>query len=274
MITGVSGGEFSIRGRVQAYDAKTGKHVWRFYTVPGPGEIGHDTWPANNDAWQHGGAPVWQTPAVDPELGLLYFSTGNASPDLDGAERAGDNLFAASIVALDAKTGQVPLALPAGAPRHLGLRRPEPGRAVRRRGRRRAAPGASREAEQDRLGLHARPRDRQAALSRSRRSRCRRPPSQKTAKTQPIPSYPPFIPHTPSSQAFRRDRRADEEERQGRRRSEGHARDADLHAVRQRGGRHHAGPPGRDELAADRATTRRRRCSTSARSRGVVRLHA
>jgi quinohemoprotein ethanol dehydrogenase len=105
VITGVSGGEFSIRGRVQAYDAKTGKEVWRFYTIPGPGEVGHDSWPQGTNAWEHGGAPVWQTPAVDPELGLLYFSTGNASPDLDGSRRAGDNLFAASIVAVDAKTG-------------------------------------------------------------------------------------------------------------------------------------------------------------------------
>jgi alcohol dehydrogenase (cytochrome c) len=104
--TGISGGEFSIRGRVQAYDAKTGEEVWRFHTVPGPGEKGHETWPQGNDAWEHGGAPVWQTPAVDPELGLMYFSTGNASPDLDGSRRAGDNLFAASIVAVDAKTGE------------------------------------------------------------------------------------------------------------------------------------------------------------------------
>ena len=104
--TGISGGEFSIRGRVQAYDAKTGKEVWRFNTVPGPGEVGHDSWPKDNNAWKHGGAPVWQTPAVDPELGLMYFSTGNASPDLDGSRRAGDNLFAASIVAVDAKTGK------------------------------------------------------------------------------------------------------------------------------------------------------------------------
>jgi alcohol dehydrogenase (cytochrome c) len=106
VITGVSGGEFSIRGRLQAYDAKTGKLVWRFHTVPAPGETGHDSWPQNNDSWRHGGAPIWQTPAVDPELGLLYFSTGNASPDLDGSRRAGDNLFTASIVAVDAKTGE------------------------------------------------------------------------------------------------------------------------------------------------------------------------
>ena len=106
VVTGISGGEFGVRGSVTAYDAETGKLVWRFYTIPGPGQIGHDTWPQDNDAWKHGGAPVWQTPAVDPKLGLLYFSTGNTSPDFDGSSRKGDNLFANSIVALDAKTGQ------------------------------------------------------------------------------------------------------------------------------------------------------------------------
>ena len=106
VVTGLSGGEFGIRGRVTAYDAETGKEAWRFYTVPGPGETGHETWPQDNDAWKHGGAPVWQTPAVDPELGLLYFSTGNTAPDFDGSSRAGDNLFANSIVAVDAKTGE------------------------------------------------------------------------------------------------------------------------------------------------------------------------
>jgi len=106
VVTGMSGGEFGIRGRVTAYHADTGKEAWRFYTVPGPGETGHETWPQDTDAWKHGGAPVWQTPAVDPGLGLLYFSTGNTSPDFDGSSRAGDNLFANSIVALDAKTGE------------------------------------------------------------------------------------------------------------------------------------------------------------------------
>jgi quinohemoprotein ethanol dehydrogenase len=103
---GASGGEYLIRGRVNAYDAKNGKQDWRFYTIPGPGQVGHDTWPASNDSWKRGGAPVWQTPAVDPKLGLLYFSTGNAAPDADGRKRAGDNLFASSIVALDAATGK------------------------------------------------------------------------------------------------------------------------------------------------------------------------
>lgn len=106
VITGFAGGEVGIRGRIKAFDAKTGRLLWTFYTVPGPGEFGHDTWPADNDAWKYGGAPIWQTPAVDPALGLLYFSTGNAGPDYNGGQRAGDNLFTVSIVALEAKTGR------------------------------------------------------------------------------------------------------------------------------------------------------------------------
>jgi alcohol dehydrogenase (cytochrome c) len=105
VVTGISGGEFGIRGRVTAYDANTGKERWRFYTIPGPGQVGHDTWPADPKIWQHGGAPVWQTPALDPKLGLLYFSTGNAANDLDGSKRPGKNLFTSSIVAIDAHTG-------------------------------------------------------------------------------------------------------------------------------------------------------------------------
>ena len=73
---------------------------------PGPGETGHDTWPADNEVWKFGGATVWQTPAVDPELGLLYFATGNPGPDFNGAVRAGDNLFSVSIVAVDVATGE------------------------------------------------------------------------------------------------------------------------------------------------------------------------
>jgi quinohemoprotein ethanol dehydrogenase len=106
VVTGFAGAEFGIRGRVKAYDAATGKLAWTFYTIPGPGEVGHDTWPRDNDVWQHGGASVWQTPALDPDLGLLYFSTGNPGPDFNGAVRAGDNLFSASIVAVEAKTGR------------------------------------------------------------------------------------------------------------------------------------------------------------------------
>jgi len=105
VVTGFAGGERGIRGRVKAFDARTGELVWTFYTIPGPGEVGHDTWPQDNEIWQDGGAPVWQTPAIDPELGLIYFSTGNPGPDYNGSVRRGDNLFSASIVAIDAKTG-------------------------------------------------------------------------------------------------------------------------------------------------------------------------
>ena len=106
VITGVAGGELGVRGRVKAFDARNGKLLWTFYTVPAPGEPGNETWPQGSDAWQRGGGTVWQTPAVDRELGLLYFSTGNPGPDFNGAVRAGDNLYTASIVALEARTGK------------------------------------------------------------------------------------------------------------------------------------------------------------------------
>ena len=106
VIVGFTGGEYAVRGRISAYDAKSGRRIWNFYTVPGPGEIGHATWPRDNDAWKYGGAPVWQTPSVDPELGMIYFTTGNAAPDLNGAIREGDNLFTVSLVALDVNSGQ------------------------------------------------------------------------------------------------------------------------------------------------------------------------
>jgi quinohemoprotein ethanol dehydrogenase len=106
VITGFGGGEHATRGRMKAFDAKTGKLVWTFHTIPGPGEFGHDSWPADNEAWKNGGAPIWNTPAVDPQLGVLYFSTGNAWPDFNGSGRKGDNLFTVSIVALDVKTGK------------------------------------------------------------------------------------------------------------------------------------------------------------------------
>ncbi|HUN26878.1 MAG TPA: PQQ-binding-like beta-propeller repeat protein [Steroidobacteraceae bacterium] len=106
VITGFAGSDMGTRGRIKAYDASTGALRWTFYTVPGPGEFGHDTWPKNSAVWKYGGAAIWQTPAVDPALGLIYFSTANPGPVLDGAVRAGDNLFSVSIVALDVKTGR------------------------------------------------------------------------------------------------------------------------------------------------------------------------
>ncbi|MEY4762685.1 MAG: hypothetical protein RLZZ200_2541, partial [Pseudomonadota bacterium] len=106
VLIGVNGGEMGTRGKLRAYDARNGALVWTFHTVPGPGEKGHDSWPKDTDAWKRGGASIWQTPAIDPELGLVYFSTANPGPDLNGSVREGDNLFANSIVALDVRTGR------------------------------------------------------------------------------------------------------------------------------------------------------------------------
>ncbi|HZL94106.1 MAG TPA: PQQ-binding-like beta-propeller repeat protein, partial [Vicinamibacterales bacterium] len=106
IIIGFAGGDRGTRSRVKAYDARDGRLIWTFYTIPGPGEPGHDTWPKDNDAWKYGGAAIWQTPAVDLDLGLLYFSTGNAAPDYNGAFRAGDNLYAASMLAIELATGK------------------------------------------------------------------------------------------------------------------------------------------------------------------------
>jgi quinohemoprotein ethanol dehydrogenase len=106
VIVGFAGGDRGTRGRLKAYDAKDGRLIWTFYTIPGPGEPGHETWPKDNDSWKYGGAAIWQTPAVDIELGLVYFSTGNAAPDYNGAFRAGDNLYAASMLAIELATGK------------------------------------------------------------------------------------------------------------------------------------------------------------------------
>jgi PQQ-dependent dehydrogenase (methanol/ethanol family) len=103
---GVVGADLGTRSFVEAMDAETGKSVWRFYTIPAPGEPGGDSWPQGTDAYKHGGGAIWQAPAYDPDLGLIYFSTGNAGPDWDGSVRAGANKWAASIVAIDADTGK------------------------------------------------------------------------------------------------------------------------------------------------------------------------
>jgi alcohol dehydrogenase (cytochrome c) len=106
VIVGSSGGENPTRGFIQAFDAKTGKRLWRFYTIPNPGEKGSETWPSP-DAAIRGGAAAWVTGTYDPELNLVYYGTGNPNPDYYGDERKGDNLYTCSIVALDADTGQL-----------------------------------------------------------------------------------------------------------------------------------------------------------------------
>jgi alcohol dehydrogenase (cytochrome c) len=104
IIVGVAGGEYGIRGFVDAYDPATGKRLWRFYAVPGPGEFGHDTW--EGDSWQRGGGPTWLTGSYDPNLDILYWGVGNPGPDMDAEVRKGDNLFTCAVLALDASTGR------------------------------------------------------------------------------------------------------------------------------------------------------------------------
>jgi alcohol dehydrogenase (cytochrome c) len=105
VLVGVSGGETGIRGFVDAYDAKTGKRAWRFYTVPGPGEPGNDSWPG--DSWKTGGGSTWVTGSYDPETNVVYWGIGNPGPDWNPDSRRGDNLYTCSLVALDGDTGKL-----------------------------------------------------------------------------------------------------------------------------------------------------------------------
>ena len=105
VISGIAGGEYGIRGFLDAYDAKTGELAWRFYTIPGEGEPHNDTW--EDDSWKTGGAPTWITGAYDPDLNLVYWGTGNPGPDWNGEAREGDNLYSDSVIALDADTGEL-----------------------------------------------------------------------------------------------------------------------------------------------------------------------
>jgi alcohol dehydrogenase (cytochrome c) len=129
VIVGVSGAEYGIRGFVTAYDAGTGRRIWRFYTIPSPAEGGWwGKWSATDpfgtdlhrdlareradsaryaDTWRTGGGSVWQAPAIDRELGLVIFAVGNPSPDLDGSIRPGDNLYTGSVVAVDLESGKL-----------------------------------------------------------------------------------------------------------------------------------------------------------------------
>ena len=107
VFAGLANGDWGLRGRVVALDAKTGRQVWRFFVVPGPGEAGHETWPHDSDVWKLGGGGVWLVGALDADLGMVCFVTGNAVPQTGGEIRAGDNLFTACILALDIKTGKL-----------------------------------------------------------------------------------------------------------------------------------------------------------------------
>jgi len=112
LFAALANGDWAFRGKVVALDANTGKLLWEFWTIPGPGEPGSDTWPAQRDPkykdiWKQGGAGIWHPPTFDADLGLVYVNTGNAVPMFGGMARKGDNLYTASILALDMKTGKL-----------------------------------------------------------------------------------------------------------------------------------------------------------------------
>jgi alcohol dehydrogenase (cytochrome c) len=105
IVTGVTGGDSAHRGYLNAFDAKTGRHRWRFWTIPGPGEPGNETW--KGDSWKYGGGSTWITGTYDAELDLVYWGVGNPAADFYGEGRKGDNLYTESVVALDADTGKL-----------------------------------------------------------------------------------------------------------------------------------------------------------------------
>lgn len=105
VIVGTSGGDDGVRGFVAAFDATTGKLAWRFWTIPGPGEFGSESWPG--DLYLHGGGTAWMPGTYDPETGTLFWTTSNASPDFDGSVRPGDDLYTSCVLALDADTGKL-----------------------------------------------------------------------------------------------------------------------------------------------------------------------
>ena len=106
VFVGIANGDSGGQGRVVALDAATGEKLWTFFVVPRPGEPGHETWPQDSEVWRLGGGGVWLVGAVDPDLGMVYFVTGNPVPMYGGEIRAGDNLFTASVIALDMETGE------------------------------------------------------------------------------------------------------------------------------------------------------------------------
>ncbi len=106
VIVGSSGAEYGVRGHIDAFDMDTGRHVWRRYNVPKPGETGSETW-GRDEAWARGGGSAWVTGTYDPELNTVYWGTGNPGPDFDGSVRPGNNLYTCSVVAFDPDTGKL-----------------------------------------------------------------------------------------------------------------------------------------------------------------------
>lgn len=108
VIVGPAGGEYGIRGFIAAYDVATGDELWRFNTIPGPGDAGFETWEdPEQEAWKIGGGSIWTTGTYDPELNLMYWGVGNPAPDWNGDSRPGDNLYTESVVALNPDTGEL-----------------------------------------------------------------------------------------------------------------------------------------------------------------------
>ena len=108
VIVGPAGGEYGIRGFIAAFDVNTGEELWRFHTVPGPGEPGFESWEdPEQEAWKTGGGSIWQTGSYDAQLNLTYWGVGNPGPDWNGDSRPGDNLYTESVVALNPDTGEL-----------------------------------------------------------------------------------------------------------------------------------------------------------------------
>ena len=160
--SGITGGEYGVRGRLTALDAKTGKILWRFYTLPAPGDVGGDTWPAGTDHYMHGGASIWNTPALDPRAWADLLLGRQLRAGLRRVDARGRQSVLRVRRRGECQDRPIRLALPGGAPRHLGLRRGEPGGAVRHRHQRPAAQGHC-PGRTHRLGLYTRPHQRQAA---------------------------------------------------------------------------------------------------------------
>src|SRR5271168_3054962 len=106
-IVGAAGGEFGIRGYIEATNLNTGKAAWRTYTIPGTGEPGNETWKDGKERWKHGGGSIWETATYDPESDTFYQGIGNAGPDYDIAYRPGDNKWAASVLAMGPNDGKI-----------------------------------------------------------------------------------------------------------------------------------------------------------------------
>lgn len=106
IVVGVAGGDFGVRGFLASFSASDGSLQWKFYTVPAPGQTGHETWP-NDSSWEHGGAATWTTGSYDPSLGLIYWGTGNPDPVFNLKSRPGINLYSDSVIAVDARTGEL-----------------------------------------------------------------------------------------------------------------------------------------------------------------------